>query len=513
MKRILLQKLYAEKLKIERRLDQAVGGMEAREDGPEFTVETVHYEMADRTRAISAGGIGVIHQMVNHIGLRESIDDALSLLKYHRPYLESEHVLNITYNILCGGKTLDDIELRRNDLAYLDALGARAIPDPTTSGDFCRRFEEPDVWTLMDAINERRVHVWQQSGSGLTDETARIDADGSVVPTLGECKEGMDFNGHKKLWGYHPLLVSLANTNEPLYIVNRSGNRQSHEGAPEVFDKAIALCREGGFEDILLRGDTDFSLTRNFDRWDADGVRFVFGYDASKPLKNKAEAVPEVDYEKLTREAESAFEAFEGQRRAKPPRVKESIVVARGYRNIILESEDVAEFEHKPSKAKKTYRMVVVRKNLIEEAGQMFLCNSIRYFFYVTNDWNMSKEEVVAEANQRCNQENLIAQLKNGVRALHSPLNTLEANWAYMVIAALAWSLKAWFALLLPTSNRWAEKHEAERDQVLRMDFRTFLDNFMLVPAQVLRTGRRLVFRLLAWRPRLHIMMRLLDAL
>jgi len=509
VKRTLLQKLYAEKLKTARRLEQAVGGMEPREDGPEFTTETVHYELAERTRAITVGGIGAVHQMVNHIGLREVIDENLSLLKYHRPYLESEHVLNIAYNVLCGGRTLDDIELRRNDLAYLDALGARSIPDPTTAGDFCRRFEELDVWRLMEAINEVRVEVWRRRGPALTGEVARIDADGSVVETDAECKQGMDFNSHKKVWGYHPLLVSLANTNEPLYIVNRSGNRPSHEGAAEVFDNAIALCRSGGFEDILLRGDTDFSLTKNFDRWDAAGVRFVFGYDASETLVSKAEGVPEREYDELVRHAEDAFEAVE---RAKQPRVKQDIVVEREFLDIRLESEDIAEFEHKPSKAKQTYRMVVVRKNLVEERGQIWLCDRVRYFFYVTNDWDMSKEDVVAEANQRCNQENLIAQLKDGVRALHSPLNTLAANWAYMVMAALAWNLKAWFALLLPTSNRWAEQHEAEREEVLRMEFRTFLNNFMLVPAQVVRTGRRLVFRLLAWRPRLHILARLLDA-
>lgn len=509
MKRTLLQKLYAEKLKVARRLEKAVGGMEPRKDGPELTTETVHYELADRTRAISVGGIGVIHQMVNSIGLRESLDEAVVLLKRHRPYRESEHVLNIAYNVLCGGRTLDDIELRRNDLAYLDALGARTIPDPTTAGDFCRRFEVGDIWALMEAINEVRVDVWKHRGVGLTGQVARIDADGSVVETDGECKQGMDFNGHKKVWGYHPLLVSLANTSEPLYVVNRSGNCPSHEGAAQVFDKAIGLCRKGGFLDILLRGDTDFSLTKNFDRWDADGVRFVFGYDASKPLISRAEGVPEREYDELVRHAEEAFEVVE---RAKQPRVKEQLVVEREFFNVRLESEDVAEFEHKPSKAKKTYRMVVVRKSLVEEQGQLWLCDSVRYFFYVTNDWNMTKEEVVAEANQRCNQENLIAQLKDGVRALHSPLNTLEANWAYMVMAALAWNLKAWFALLLPTSNRWAEKHEAEREQVLRMDFRTFLNLFMLVPVQVIRTGRRLVFRLLAWRPRLHIMIRLLDA-
>ncbi len=80
-----------------------------------------------------------------------------------------------------------------------------------------------------------------------------------------------------------------------------------------------------------------------------------------------------------------------------------------------------------------------------------------------------------------------------------------------MVMASLAWSLKAWFALLLPTSPRWHDKHEAEREMVLRMEFRTFLNRLMLIPAQVVVTGRRLVLRFLAWRPELHILARSLG--
>jgi len=509
VKRTILQKIRSEKLKLHRRLAEAVGGMAPRKDRPEFTTETVSYEIAERVRAISAGGLGAIHQLVNRVGLREAIDENLSLLKLHRPYRESEHVLNIAYNIVCGGRTLDDIELRRNDPAFLDALGARAIPDPTTAGDFCRRFGELDIWTLMEAINEVRADVWQLRGPALTGQVARIDADGSLVPTDGECKQGMDYNGYKRIWGYHPLLVSLANTGEPLYIVNRTGSRPSHEGAAEVFDNAIALCRRAGFEDILLRGDTDFSLTTQFDRWHAQGVRFVFGYDAAPNLKTMAGELSEDIYDELVRKAKRAL----GRHRTKQPRVKDALVIERELFNIRLESEDVAEFDYRPSKAKRTYRMVVVRKNLIEERGQVQLCDNVRYFFYVTNDTTMTKEDVVAEANHRCNQENLIAQLKDGVRALHSPLNTLEANWAYMVMTSLAWSLKAWFALLLPTTPRWGDKHEAEREEVLRMEFRTFLNEFILVPAQVVRTGRRLVFRLLGFRPRLHILARLLTTI
>jgi hypothetical protein len=192
--------------------------------------------------------------------------------------------------------------------------------------------------------------------------------------------------------------------------------------------------------------------------------------------------------------------------------VKEEIVKARGYLNKRLIAEDTAEFEHQPTKAAHAYRIVVLRKWIDEERGQCCMGSDFKYFFYVTNDRKLTQAEVIAESNGRCNQENLIAQLKGGVRALHAPLNTLDANWAYMVIAALAWSIKAWAALLLPVAGRWRERHRAEQDRVLRMDFRTFQNAFILIPAQIVRRGRQLVVRLLAWRPSLPIFFRLLDA-
>ncbi len=484
--------------------------MAPRSEGPEFTFERAHYELSDRTRAITHGGIGVMHNLVVALGIPDLLDEWLPLLKQYRPYHESDHVLNIVYNVLCGGRTLDDIEHRRNDSVYLDALGARAIPDPTTAGDFCRRFSPADIWTLMRLINDVRVAVWKKCGAQLLGETARIDADGTIVETDGECRQGMDLS-YKGLWGYHPLLVSLANTGEPLFLINRSGNRPSHEGAAEVFDEAVDLCRRAGFVDVLLRGDSAFSLTKNFDRWTADGVRFVFGYMAAPTLRTRADELSDAEFKLLVRKAELAL-AEEKERRAKQPRVKETIVRERGYKNIRLDSEELAEFEHQPANAKRPYRMVVLRKNLVEAQGDLFIGNSVRYFFYVTNDNELSPAEVVAEANGRCNQENLIAQLKGGVRSLHSPLNTLEANGAYMVMASLAWTLKAWFALLLPSSPRHRERHDEEREEVLRMDFRTFLLNFIEIPAQIIRTGRRLVYRVLAWRPSLPILFRALDA-
>ena len=504
----LRARLRNEEKKIGRRLAQAEGGREPRDGGPELAGGDVRYELSARVRAISAGGIGVVHKLAQKVGLVDALDE-LQILKRHRPYRESDHILNIAYNAMCGGAVLDDIELRRKDAAFLDALGARTIPDPTTAGDFCRRFSSDDIGLLMTLVNEVRLNIWRAQPAEFFEETARIDADGTIVPTTGECKQGMDvsYNG---VWGYQPLLISLANTGEPLFIVNRGANRPSQEDAPEYFDRAVDLVRAAGWKSILLRGDTAFSTTSHFDRWDDNGVRFVFGYDAVRPLIQRAEAIDESDYCELVRKAEAAFAA---EPRAKQPRVKEQIVCERGFRNLRLEREDIAEFEHQPRRSKRPYRFVVLCKTIVEEQGQITLGQREKYFFYVTNDRSMSADDVVREANRRCNQENLIEQLKNGARALRAPLNTLESNWAYMVIVSLAWSLKAWWALSTPVSARWRERHQADRERVLRMDFRSFVHRLILIPAQILRTGRRLIFRLLGWRPDLPILFRLLDAL
>jgi hypothetical protein len=368
-----------------------MGGTEPRVEGkPEFTSPRPTYEMAERVDAIPYGGIGIVHDLVREVRLPEQIDLAVDVLKRYRPYHESDHVLNIAYNVMVGGHVLDDIEHRRNDVAFLNALGARSIPDPTTAGDFCRRFDEDAIWRLMRAINGTRI-----------------------------------------------------------------------------------------------------------------------GYDASAAFVDRAENLREGDYQELVRKADEQFR----KPRTKPTRIKEEIVRERGYFNQQLLREDTAEFEHRPNRAKQSYRIVVLRKVIHEEKGQVDLGWRYRYFFFVTNDRNLSQDEVIAEAHERCDQENVIEQLKNGVRALRAPLNTLEANWAYMVMASLAWTLKAWFALLLPVSPRWREMHEAEQRRVLHMDFRTFLQSFILVPTQIVRSSRRLIYRLLAWRPELPILFRLIDAL
>ena len=149
------------------------------------------------------------------------------LFKFHLPYHESDHVLNLAFNALCGGTCLEDLELRRQDEAYLNLLGAERIPDPTTAGDFCRRFRREHLNALQNAIDMARLKVWAQQPPEFFEE-ACIEADGTIVETGAECKEGIDYC-YKGVWGYHPLVVTLASTGETLRLRNRSGNRPSHE--------------------------------------------------------------------------------------------------------------------------------------------------------------------------------------------------------------------------------------------------------------------------------------------
>ena len=507
MKASIFRKLAHRKWRIARRLDKCELG---NCDRPMFTASNIHFELADRTRGISHGGIGAIHAMVRQLGLIDAINGRLRVLKLHLPYYESDHVLNIAYNALCDGTCLQDLELRRNDEVFLDALGARRIPDPTTAGDFCRRFTPVHIQVLQEVFDDIRLKVWAQQPSAFLAE-ARIDMDGTMVETTGACKQGMDIS-YKGEWGYHPLVVSLANSQEVLRIVNRSGNRPSHEGAAEQVDQVLQLCFRAGFQRVVLRGDTDFSQTEHLDRWASDArVRFIFGFDATPNLKALAEALPDRAWQPLRRLTRPKPATGPRQR---PENVKEAVVVEREFENIRLRSEDVAEFTYQPTACHQEYRMIVVRKNLSREKGEKLLFDEVRYFFYLTNDLGPEPDEIVFTANDRCQQENLLAQLHGGVRALTAPVDNLESNWAYMVMTALAWNLKAWWALLLPESpGRWCARHRQEKKWVLGLEFKTFLNAFVQLPCQVIRTGRKLLMRLLSWNPNMPIFFRLVSVL
>jgi len=465
---------------------------------PMLSGSNIHYDVDGRRNGISCGGIGVIHQMVQKMGLPEGINSKLELLKRHLPYHESDHILNIVYNILSGGTCLEDIELRRNDAAYLHALGSEIIPDPTTAGDYLRRFKQDDIILLMDIMNEIRRHVWLRQ-SLIFREQAIMNIDGTIGPTTGECKQGMDisYNGY---WGYHPLVLSLASTREPLFIVNRPGNVPSHSDSAAWIDKGLDLL-SGVFKKVLVRGDTDFSLTVNFDRWDKR-CTFVFGMDAMPNLLTIAKNIPKPQWERFEREKKYTVKTKE---RKRPENVKDQVIKKRQFKKIQTESEYLAEFSYQPGKCEKTYRMIVLKKNLEVIKGELSLFDDVRYFFYITNDEIGSPREIVEFYRDRADHENDIEQLKNGVRAIQAPSDSLISNWAYMVIASMAWNLKTWYGLLIP--------YRPLGKAIVRMEFKRFVNTFINIPCLISKTSRKICYRIIGYNKRIKSMLKFSEML
>ena len=495
VKRNIFQKLAKRKKKIDKRVKKRNWENQA---SPMLSASNIHYDMDGRNKGIANGGIGIIHQMAGKSGLVNEIDTRLGLLKRHLPYHESDHILNIAYNVLAGGHCLQDIKLLRNDEAWLDALNAEIIPDPTTAGDFLRRFDEDDILELMEAKNTVRKKIWKQQPQNFLKQ-AIINVDGTISPTTGECKEGMDisYNGQ---WGYHPLVVSLAKTREPLYIVNRSGNVPSHLESAKWIDKSLDLVCDT-FKKVCLRGDTDFSLTANFDKWN-ERCMFIFGMDAMPNLVKLANRIDPGNWQKLEKKPKYEVKT---RTRKKPENVKAQVVKKRKFKNIQTVSEHIAEIAYKPGKCQKSYRMIILRKTIKVTKGELKLFDDIRYFFYITNDMKKSAEDLVQFYRNRADHENDIEQLKNGARSLQAPSDTLVSNWAYMVIASLAWDMKAWYGMLLPYRHIGL--------QIMRMEFRRFINTFIRIPCLIIKTGRRICYRAVGYNAQLKHVFNFSDKL
>ena len=476
--------------KIRRHHDQLI--LWPKEYRPVFKQRQVRVKPQERGDVTSYGGLCLPHQLVMRLGLDHAINGRVALLKMKLPYFESDHILTHVYNLYVGGHCIEDICHIQHSDAIKRLVGACRIPDPTTAGDFLRRFGPYHLNRFQSAIDEAREKVWRQLPRPRKRE-ATVDMDSTVKQVYGECKQGADFSYNGK-WSYHPLLLTLAETNEPLRTINRPGNRPSAEGAGEALAEVLPMVSRH-FKKVRVRGDSKFYQRWTIAECERHGAQFAFAMDGYKVLHEKAENLSNTAWKPFSAHPDARaatgrrLNARHKARRRKRTRYRRRIARRREYRTLTTTREWVAEFPYTMPRHRKdedcglsgrTYRVIVKCQRVEVSEGQDALFQEYRYRFIITNicKSEMNAGEVIRFANGRCDQENTIEQLKNGISALRMPTGELLANGAFLMCGQLAWCLRSWLSsLALPK-------------ETLRWEWSWFRHAFVYVAAKVTQSAR-----------------------
>lgn len=258
-----------------------------------------HVEVDERSEVTPYGGFALATAFLRRFKVAECIDRHVQVFLVHRPFYESDHVLAQALNLYAGGTCIEDLANLQHSEAVRRILGACRIPDPTTAGDFLRRFHETEdgLHGLRRAVDEVQVAVWRRArrGRGKRSEAwSIVDVDGHVKPLYGVQKEGADF--YKSTWCYQPLIVSLAGTGECLAIRNRPGSVRSSDGTAGVLDQVLPRVRERGGQ-MLVRGDSDFDRGDVRAACDRAGAYFAFVGREFPDRPRIVETIPESAWE------------------------------------------------------------------------------------------------------------------------------------------------------------------------------------------------------------------------
>lgn len=478
--------------KIHRHQDQALLWPEGPQPRPVFRQRQVRLQVEQRGQVTPYGGLALAHDLAMRLELDKDLNRALPLLKIKMPYFESDHVLTHAYNLYAGGGCIEDIANLQHSDALKHLVGACRIPDPSTAGDFLRRFREPHLTAFQGVIDAAREKVWKQMPRARR-KTGTVDLDSTIKEVHGECKQGADFSYNGK-WSYHPFLATLAETREPLRTINRSGNTASPDGAVAVLHGVLPMVKRH-FDEVRVRGDGKFYQHGIIAACRQHGARFALCMDPYAVLQEKADALPPQAWKPFS--AHPVEPAPDKKSRRKRRRCRSRRARQRGYTNLATTREWVAEFDYTlPDSdsarsfgvAGLTFRVAVRRQQVEVSEGQERLYTEYRDRFIITDYrfGEMNTAEVVRFAYGRCDQENIIEQLKNGIAAMRMPTGELLANGAFLMAGQLAWCLRAWLSLL------------ALPQETTRWEWKWFRQSFVYVAAKITHSARRAVVSLSA---------------
>jgi hypothetical protein len=460
--------------------------------GRVFRLPKTDIEVDQRSEVTPYGGLSLFSAFTRRFRIAERLDAAVRLFKIHLPYHESDHVLAIAANLFVGGTCLEDQANLQQSEAVCRLLGAVRVPDPTTAGDFLRRFEEARNPGSLAALRRAHDEVGHDVGRAIRRRRGRlaiatVDLDGHVKPLYGVQKEGADFN-YKRQWCYHPLLVSLAQTGECLALRNRPGNTRSSDGAADVLDAVLPQLKDRA-EKILVRGDSDFDRQDLRDICKKYGAYVAIVGRAHTGRPEIAKAIPEKAYRRYQPRAARATErrcrkpGYAARRRK--PNLRRKRARQRDYKELRLVEQQIAEVPYQQPDCPYAYRLIVRRQLIENYKGQQHLFDEYRYRYVIT-DLPGPADDVIDETYQRCDQENMIQQLGEGLAAWRMPVAEFDGNSGWLEIARLAWNIAKWIALL------------ALPEETIRWEWKRFRQAFVYVAAQGLRRSRQIALRISA---------------
>ena len=407
---------------------------------------------------LNCSGIVIIRQLIERLGIARAINAGLRVLRRHKPYAESDHILTLIYNLLSGGETLNDINRLADDAALLRVLGTEQVPHATTVGDFLARFRhEKDEAKAQEPRRLRKlrqvIEAIQQASFALLPRRRRtvatLDWDSSNHEVYGEQKEGADF-AHDKKWCYNVLYATLAETGDVLYQGLREGCTYTSAGTTEVLPGTIERVSRY-FRNVRMRADSGFYDQEIVKICAEREVEFFIVAEQRRNLLKAVHAIPESDWKSFEGKHMQRG-GGSGKQRKRRENLKRKITLARKPDTWFKGKPQVASIEFRPSTWKQSYRYVIKRTPVIDkDEQQLCLDDGLRkyaYYIVVTNS-KRSDAAVLSIAQGRGNQENLIKDFKHGLGLSHVPTGVLAANQAYFLIAALAWNLKTWMLNLL----------------------------------------------------------------
>jgi hypothetical protein len=434
------------------------------------------------------GGLVLAQQFVRRFGVAQRLDGALKLFKRHFPYHESDHILALAYTLYADGRCLEDQAALQGSEAVRRLLGACRIPDPSTAGDFLRRFRTTqDVEQLSRVVDEVQEAVWSKLRRTVRrrrkkQEFALVDLDGHIKPLYGVQKQGADFS-YNGQWSYQPLVISLAGGQECLKVVNQPGSAHPSDAAAKALREVLPGVKRH-FRNALVRGNTDFDRSDIFNTVMEEGAYFALCARVNAKRAALAQAISEKNWKPFVPRA-NREERSGPFRRVHTPNYRRQKAAERRYRTMRTVKQWVSEMAYQPHGLDSPCRMIL-RRVLIEETdGQGALFEHFRYRLVLSNlPSSYTPAQIVDLTYQRCDQENVIEQFGQGIAGWRMPVAEFMGNSAWLEIARLAWNLGKWIAqLALPS-------------EVVRWEWKRFRRHFVYIAAKVMKSGRRLVVRL-----------------